>query len=52
MSDQDMKLPEGKTCGDCANYEDCKFCFSVRRATRFAIGRLVTLGSARPLQAI
>lgn len=27
MSDQDMKLPEGKTCGDCANFEDCQFLF-------------------------
>lgn len=27
MSENDMKLPEGKTCGDCANYEDCKSLF-------------------------
>lgn len=27
MSDQDMKLPEGKTCGDCAHYKRCKALF-------------------------
>lgn len=30
MTENDMKLPEGKTCADCANYEDCKFLFQCR----------------------
>lgn len=29
MTDSDMKLPEGKTCSDCANYEDCRRLFLV-----------------------
>jgi len=24
MSDKDMALPPGKTCGDCANWRRCK----------------------------
>lgn len=27
MSDQDMKLPEGKTCADCAHYKRCEALF-------------------------
>lgn len=29
MTESDMKLPEGKTCSDCANYEDCRRLFLV-----------------------